>query len=211
MSPKLLAQELLPFRMSASLLVPNSVTARLGPDAVQDALQRGWLQPDMDSGFLCLAPEAGKLAEMEQAASGPETTPSHKTEALDFRGPALRHALREASYGVGMGASTSGSMGSGQPERPAPMPPRTNTTFGDRQHHPGDFVVGEDVMIADQGKTYQAKIRTRRPDGTYELSFGPNIPLRSDRTFRREEMRAMDPGSAGAPSPTAAPTSAPAR
>lgn len=183
-------------------MVPGALAAEIGYPAVQDALQRGWIQPDMESGFLTLSPQAGTLQEMQRIAEEKCECcckepcvcdePGEKCESFDPRALVVNHSRRlTETYGLGMGASTSGSPGSGQPERPISPEPRMSPTAPNRA---GDeYLVGEDVMIADEGKSYQAKVASKNQDGTYKLTFGPNKPLRQDRMFRREEMQRVDP------------------
>lgn len=201
MSPKTLAHKLLQFRASTSLMVPGALAAEIGYPAVQDALQRGWIQPDHESGFLTLSPEAGKLQEMQRLTDcvcdkcGKDEcvcdVPEKKQESYDRRSLVVGHSRRMTeAYGVGLGVSTSGAPGSGQPARPATPEPQ----MAPSANRPGDeYMVGEDVVIADEGKSYQAKVASKNSDGTYKLTFGPNRPMRQDRAFRREEMQRVDP------------------
>lgn len=67
--------------------------------------------------------------------------------------------------------------------------------------------VGDEVVVADQGKTYQASVSGRNVDGSFRLSFsGADKPARD--SYRKEEMRvtrtvakASQPPVAQAPSP----------
>jgi hypothetical protein len=48
--------------------------------------------------------------------------------------------------------------------------------------------VGDEVVVADQGKTYQASVAGRNADGSFKLSFsGTAKPARD--SFRKEEMK----------------------
>lgn len=201
MSPKQLATKLLGFRSSSSLLVPGQLCADLGEEAMREALSRGWIEPNHDTGFLQLSAMAGRLQEMVQLSEkacekcgkgdcecGPKQEESQQSGVR--RGYAMHHAHRhESTYGLGSNASTSGAPGSGQPARAAVPPPRPPMAPNTQQ----DYMVGEDVMIADEGKSYQAKIASKNPDGTYRLSFGPNRPVTQDRAYRREEMQKIRP------------------
>ena len=60
-------------------------------------------------------------------------------------------------------------------------------------------MVGEDVVVADEGKTFQAKIQKTNPDGTYVLSFGANKPVNQTRFFKREEMQKLTPAGSTKP------------
>jgi hypothetical protein len=109
-----------------------------------------------------------------------------KGEGLDPRAMLTQHTTRHVfEYTVPPG------YGSGQGEKPqGPMiQPDPQTTAG----HNIDYMVGEDVVIADEGKSYQAKVKAKRQDGTLELSFGPNKPVK-DRFYRKEEIQRIKPG-----------------
>ena len=200
MSPKQIAVNLLRFRASTSLMVPGALAAEIGYPAMQDALQRNWIQPDLETGFLTLNPNAGVIQEMERLAESADESEEQpkKDENLDARRAAcIGHSRRLGeTYGLGLGATTSGAMGSAQPERPAAPQPQMSPTA----RRPGDdYMVGEDVVVADEGKAYQAKIKSRRQDGTYELTFGPNFPSTKNRAFRREEMQKVAPAGSTKP------------
>ena len=81
---------------------------------------------------------------------------------------------------------------SGQPERPAAtIQPNPQPNVDANRNE--DAMVGEDVIVASEGKSYQAKIKSRNTDGTYELSFGVNRPP-ENRRYRKEEIQRVQPG-----------------
>lgn len=172
-------------------MVPGAITAEIGSEAVQDALSRGWVRPDTDTGFLCLTDQQSQLIEMRELAGQPEPE-AKKQETVESasRSFVMNHSVRNVTeaFGVGLASGTSGigAPGSGQTRGVAPV----QTPTSPQANKPGqDYIVGEDVMIADEGKSYQAKIQSKNPDGTYRLTFGPNRPTKQDRMFRREEMQ----------------------
>lgn len=57
-----------------------------------------------------------------------------------------------------------------------------------------DVDVGGEVLVADAGQTYQAKVASRNSDGTYTLSFGDKKPANVGRRYRREELNHVKPG-----------------
>jgi len=192
MSPNALASTLLKYATTTSLMVPGALVAEIGSDALQDALSRGWLRPNEDTGFLVLTDQQTQINEMRELAATPEGTPPPAAQEAASRPFAMRHSSRlRETLGLGGDASGSGGApGSGQPQgQPVgePQHPQTPTSQFNR---PGqEYMVGEDVVVADEGKSYQAKVQSKNPDGTYRLSFGPNRPLKQDRMFRREEMQ----------------------
>lgn len=195
MSPKTLASTLLRFSTSSSLMVPGALVAEIGSDALQDALSRGWLRPNEDTGFLMLTDQQTQLNEMRTLAESPEAeAPAPQVES-NSRQFVMNHSARlKEAFGVGL--STGSSMpapGSGQ-SRGAPVSgaPTTPTT-PPIPFNKGDYTVGEDVVVAEEGKSYQAKVQAKNADGTYRLTFGPNRPSNQARMFRREEMQRIQP------------------
>jgi hypothetical protein len=168
--------------------VPGPLIAEIGSEALQDALTLGWLRPDMETGFLCLTDQQTQLQAMRELADAKEAAPEPKQESSS-RAFAMNHSTRfHEAFGVGLTSGSSMSApGSGQSREVEPMSPQTPTSMPNKPN--SDYMVGEDVVVADEGKSYQAKVQQKNPDGTYRLSFGPNRPTQQDRMFRREEMQ----------------------
>ncbi len=177
-------------------MVPGQLCAELGEEAMRDALDRGWIEPNHDTGYLQLSEQAGRLQEMTHLAEcvcekcHKEPCECDKKEEAQqessARGFIVQHAHRhESTYGLGANAPTSGAIGSGQPSRTPEQPQRQPMSANPQQ----DYMVGEDVVIADEGKSYQAKIAAKNQDGTYKLTFGPNRPVTQERAYRREELQ----------------------
>jgi len=166
MTPENLAHELLRCTSNTALLVPGHIISRIGSDALQDALNRGWVTPNLDTGMLMLTDQQSKLQDMRKLSE---------------------------SFGTGLSANVNSSSapGSGQPPRPSvaksPMDrPNLRAT--------SDYAPNEDVVVrvAEEGnKAYQAKVHNQMGDGTYRLTFGPNKPANSARSFRREEIQRL--------------------
>jgi hypothetical protein len=211
MSPRQLAAKLLEYSGTTSLMIPGPLTAALGSEAVKDALNRGWIRPDTETGFLVLTDQQTQINEMRELASEPllmkllqpcpkcgkkgdecKCNETPKQEARDY---AIRHSQRfHETLGLGGDASGSGGApGSGQPQG-QPVAPPQQTPTSPTPNRPGqNYMVGEDVMVADEGKSYSAKVQKVNPDGTYVLSFGQNRPTQQNRMFRREEMQRIQP------------------
>jgi len=194
MSPNKLAAQLLAYSSTTSLLLPGALTSAIGSEGVQEALNRNWVRPDTDTGFLVLTDQQSVINDMRELASKAEETPPPPPPqpSNESRQYAMRHAHRfQEDFGIGPVSGISGAPQTGTPARPTqpnvlPTSPAPNK--------PGqDYMVGEDVMVADEGKSYQAKVQAANPDGTYKLSFGPNRPTQQDRMFRREELQKIQP------------------
>lgn len=225
MSPRQLAAKLLEYSGTTSLMIPGPLTATLGSEAVKDALDRGWIRPDTETGFLVLTDQQTQINEMRELASEAEDEKGSKkhpfggepllmkllqpcpkcgkkggeckcneTPKQEARDYVLQHSMRFHET-LGLGGDTSGSggaPGSGQPQQPAAPPPQQTPTSPGPTGADKNFV-GQDVLIAQEGKSYQAKVMKLNPDGTCELSFGPNRPPDYTRMFRREEMQVIQP------------------
>jgi hypothetical protein len=54
----------------------------------------------------------------------------------------------------------------------------------------GDADVGDEVVVADAGKTYKAAVASKNPDGTYKLSFGSGPDGKPPRdAFKKSEVK----------------------
>lgn len=203
MTPKQLATKILQYRNSSSLIVPGILHAELGPDAMKEALARRWVEADLDTGYLRLSSQYTTLDQMRQLVEakcdnckcepceccencGKHPCVCKKEESKGTRSFMDAHIIRSQQEAfVGTPA-----YGSGQPAQP-PAPRVAPQVDANRSQEP---MVGEDVIIADEGRSYPAKIASKNPDGTFKLSFGPNKPLRQDRMFRKEEIQRVKPG-----------------
>ena len=205
MTDKQLASKILQYRGASSLIIPGTLFADIGPDAMKEALDRRWVEADLDTGYLKLSSNQGKIEEMQTLAEGKcdtcqcepceccEKCGKHpctceKCESLGARALATAHTARRLNE-----YTTPPGYASGQGERGAgtSIQPQINTAAAtSRAPEP---LIGEDVIIADEGKSYQAKVAAQNNDGTFKLSFGPNRPVK-DRFYRKEEFQRVQPG-----------------
>jgi hypothetical protein len=70
-----------------------------------------------------------------------------------------------------------------------------------------DVDIGDSVMVADSGKTYQAKVSQRNPDGTIKLTFGDDVreKPRVD-TFTKDRIKLLQKASTSEPAKTSIPS-----
>lgn len=197
MSPNKLAAQLLAYSSTTSLLLPGALTSAIGGEGVQEALNRNWIRPDTDTGFLVLTDQQSLINDMRELATKAEEAPPPPPPqpSSESRQYAMRHAHRlHEDFGIGPVGGDSGAFGTGQPAKPASSANPNVLPTTPAPNKPGsDYMVGEDVMVADEGKSYQAKVQAANPDGTYKLSFGPNRPTQQNRMFRREELQKIQP------------------
>jgi len=179
--------------ISERRLRPNPVVttgeliSAIGPDGVQEALRKNWLVPDMDTGFLMVNLNQGKLSEVTEACKCPKCGEcACECEPCDDEkcGQAMPKGMREAW--AGMGLSSPASPGSSMTG--APIEPRTPTPVSPTTQPPKAPQIGDDTMVTDDGKTYTGKVASVGQDGRYRLSFGNNKP-HMDREYNPNEIR----------------------
>lgn len=215
-STKLIAAKLLERRHRMThIVLPGDLQAQIGEDGMQIALRNTWITPDYDSGSLMVNSNLGIVQEMERIAEGDcdicgkdckckdkdtdEKTDSKKPwESMPATAPSQAHGLAVSHSQRNLYDM---AFGSGQPAVPAAPQVQPNI---DSNRRSTDHMVGEDVVVAEEGKSYQAKVKAKHPDGTYELSFGQNRPA-SVRNYRKEEIQGVQPAPGGAPAPTLQP------
>lgn len=177
-----LAEFLLERRRRASpIVLTGEVINAVESEGLQEALQRRWLVADPDTGNLQITTNFAHIGEMESvAATPPSEEQVVESEATDL---AMRHAQRRideiAAPATGKPAPT---MGNPAPAPAPSAPPPADPT------KPSGFGVGDDVMIAQEGKTYTGKVASVTPQGRYRLSFGPDRPG-MDRDYEANEVR----------------------
>lgn len=207
MTAKQLATKVLQYRGSSSLIVPGTLYADIGPEAMQDALNRRWVEADTETGYLRLSMAQGTIEEMQRLAEnkcekcscdpceccekcGKHPCECPKGESLDPRTLLTAHTQRTVfEYTVPP------AYGSGQPEKGQGPVVQMDPSLQNDPNRNAPFAGGEEVLWTDENKnTYQAKVKTVNRDGTYELSFGPNKPSQQ-RFVRKEELtRFKKPG-----------------
>ena len=177
-------------RFRANTMVTTGELVNLiGSEGIQEALQNRWIVPDMDTGFLSLNTNGGKMQELENACVCPscqglsceckpvfesisESMPSHMRES--FAGPGLTSPSKTSSASPMSGPSPSFP-------RPQPASPTTPVENSTPQ-------IGDSVVIADQGKDYTGRVASVGQDGRYKLSFGATKPG-MDRDYNPNELR----------------------
>jgi hypothetical protein len=176
------------------VITTGEILSSIGSAGMQEAMERHWLVPDYDTGFMMVNMNAGKIAEVEEACKCPECKkPDCACESLgkDTLTPAVArempHSMRESWGGFGIGARQS-SPAPAAPTAPPIMPrpaPASPTAAPAGAKAPQ---IGDDVLVAEQGKTFSGKVSTVGQDGRYRLSFGTDKPS-MDREYGPNELR----------------------
>lgn len=160
----------------------------IGNDGIQEALQNRWIVPDMDTGLLTLNLGGGKLQELAQACVCACGKTDCSCEAISDSKQTSTMPMREAFAGYGLPHPNAGG---GTP--PPPMLPRpqaaaspTPTTPAGPQAKPPQ--IGDQVMVADENKTFTGTVGVVGQDGRYRIKFGNDKPP-MDREYNANELR----------------------
>lgn len=190
-------------RMNPTVM-QGEMTTVLGEDGLQEALNRRWLVPNYDSGYLQVANHGSVVEDMEAIAAMPDPTPEPDNLG-ESRNICQQHAIRgradimEASVLSEIAAPATGrpspgfvqAAASSTPTAPAaPAAPAAGPAAAGGAA-PAGSAVGEDVSVVQDGRTYQGKIASVN-NGRYRLSFGgPERP--ADRDYAQNEIARVAP------------------
>ena len=175
------------------VIMPGEISAEIGPDGVAEALQRRWVVPDTDDGYLCanndlhVVAEMRKVAEMKPEEFQAQAIPcaeSHSFLALHAK---RQHNLTEIAAPM-TGQPSPGLAAAGQPAQPtAPVPAAPPKPVG----APGmDMPIGTAVTVARQGIKANGVIEKLMPDGKFQIGFPPETAQRpqGDNIYSKEEL-----------------------
>jgi hypothetical protein len=195
-------------RMNPTVM-QGEMNAVLGEDGLQEALNRRWLVPNYEDGYLHISPQGSVVEEMQAIAAMPDPTPAADTLG-ESRTICTQHAFRnapslmEASVLSEIAAPATGKGSPGFVQAPSMSTPTApaaaipaaapNPAAGAppaAAPAPGTNAVGEDVSVVQDGKTYQGKVASVQ-NGRYRLSFGgPERP--QDREYSAQELNRVQP------------------
>lgn len=192
-------------RMNPTVMQGEMSTV-LGEDGLREALNRRWLVPNYESGYLQVANHGSVVEDMEAIAALPDPAPEPDNLG-ESRSVCTQHAFRNAAplseasvlseiAAPGTGRPSPGFVQAAAPATPtAPVTPAAPAgapaaapTGGGAQP---SGAVGEDVSVVQDGRTYQGKIASVN-NGRYRLSFGgPERP--ADREYGQNEINRVAP------------------
>jgi len=173
-----IAQSILDRRNRMNPVIMNGeMIATLGAEGMQEALTRRWLIPDTDTGHLQVS---GDLAVVEELRAAAGTPAPKQTESVadDLRhGIALGHAHRNIDelLAPGTGHDNSAPFRPQTPSSPvaSPTAPAAPATRPGAAPAAG---IGDEVLVAENGKTYAGTIGAVGNDGKFKLTFGNEKP-----------------------------------
>jgi hypothetical protein len=190
-------------RMNPTVM-QGEMTTVLGEDGLKEALDRRWLVPNYESGYLQVANHGSVVEEMQAIAAMPDPTPEPDTLG-ESRTVCQQHAIRnradimEASVLSEIAAPATGrpspgfvqAAASSTPTTPQAAAPAAAAGAAAAGGAVPASAVGEDVSVVQDGKTYQGKIASVN-NGRYRLSFGgPERP--ADRDYAQNEISRVTP------------------
>lgn len=205
----------------ASVIQSGALAEEIGTEGVAEALRRGWIAPNFDSGGLQATNNLGVVQEMEKEASE-KCSKCDKVECEckedDDDGAKKKKEWQKPwekneSHSIASSHSTRrlhemAAYGSGQPDRPAaspvpppnaapPAPAPTSPVPAATSQQQAPVNIGDSVLVAEGGETYVATVSAKNQDGSYKLSFGSKRPSR-ERAYKENEMRKTQDGTQAA-------------
>lgn len=172
-------------RMNPTVM-QGEMTTVLGEDGLQEALNRRWLVPNYESGYLQVANHGSVVEDMQAIAAMPDPTPE-PDKLGESRTICTQHAFRtarpleEASVISEIAAPGTGRPAPGFVQSPAASTP-TAPAQAPQPGAPGaaPLNIGDDASVVENGKTYQGKVQASE-NGRFKISFGgPERPSRLD-------------------------------
>jgi hypothetical protein len=149
----------------STVVLAGEMQETLGADGYALALERRWIEPNYESGELSIATLDRTLSEMRTLASQVKVEPVAETA------PTNLYRLFANNLPKVVVQQRDGSL----------VEADANVTQ-----------IGDEVIVAEDGKSYKAVVKGRNPDGTFTLSFGTDKPRNSDaekRPYKQDELR----------------------
>lgn len=174
------------------VLTTGELLSMIGSDGVQEALNRRWLVPDNETGFLTLNMHGGKLVELENACRCVCGKTDCACDIPDER-PSTVMPMREAFAGFGVSRPGTPTGGASQPTPMSRVPdpvPTQQTPAAPRQ-----FRVGDPATVEQDNVAYQGEISGFEPDGRVRLRWKGQRPP-SDRAYGPGEFIVKDKANA---------------
>ena len=168
------------------VIMSGEMIAALGAEGMQEALQRRWLLPDTDTGYLQVSNDLASVEELRTAAETPAPKQVESVVVDQTHNIALSHAHRNINelLAPGTGHDNSAPFRPQQPATsPAARPPVTPVAAPGQPAAPmgsptatAGAGIGDEVLVAENGKTYVGTIGAVGNDGKFKLTFGMDKP-----------------------------------
>ena len=190
-----IAQTLLQRRNSMSpVVMPGEMLATIGSDAMQEALQRRWLVPSTETGFLQVSADMNKVTEMRDIAEKcptcgmKECKCEHKEAQTESHNLSVGHASRHPNFLHELLSPATGHDPEAVPPPQAAATPTAPPPPGAALKKP---TIGDSVVVGEDGKVYTGTVGSVQ-GGRYKVSFGPEKP-RTMRDYAENEVKLVKP------------------
>lgn len=192
-------------------ITTGEMIGSIGSVGMQEAIQRNWLVPDFDTGYLMVNTNAGKLAEVVEACKCKdcgkedcdckckdcgkshgdcECNESVKTRQMP---KSMREAWEAPGVGNGIGSASNSTIQGQKPIIPNPPPaPATPTAPATQKPQVGSQVAAVETQNGKE-KLYQGTVSGIGPDGMYRLDFGNGERPPMDREYGADQLRLVQP------------------
>lgn len=181
------------------VIMSGEMIAEIGSDGMLEAQQRRWLVPNIDTGHLQVSTDLRVVEEM-RALAEKEGDEKHeegckcdkcKKDMHESHDLTLRHAHRNIDE---LMAPMTGHDNSAPFKPVAPAAPTASTMPNGGAGGPG---VGDEVIVAENGKDFTGTIGAVGQDGKYTMTFGANKPAQN-RAYGSNEFKVTKKATPGA-------------
>lgn len=196
MSTQKIAQFMIERRgRSMPVVTTGDVLSNIGSEGLQEALTRRWLVPSQDTGLLQINTDLVRVSEMQEAAGTPDAEAKiAESSSASF---VLEHASRTPIFeisapGTGRpGPTLARATPTAPPPPAAPAAPAAPSPAAGPSSNgqAGNYGIGSDVTVAEDGRSYTGKIAARTPEGRYRVSFGAGSKPPVSRDYNPNEMQ----------------------
>jgi hypothetical protein len=184
------------------VMTTGEILSTIGSEGMREAIERNWLVPDLETGFMMVNFNAGKLAEVEEACKcskcGKTDCDCETDSAEKPRSKEMPKAMREAWGAPSVGSSTNRPpappfMPTSSPFAPQPPPaPPTPTAQPNKKPQVGSQVAAVE-QEGGKEKLYQGTVSGIGQDGRYHLDFGNGERPPMDRQYGPDQLRFVEP------------------
>lgn len=185
---------------SMPIVTSGDVLSNIGSDGLQEALMRRWLVPSQDTGLLQINTDLARVQEMQEAAGKPDAEVriaesssaaivldhAHRTPIFEISAPGTGRPGPTLARATPTTPPPAAPAPAAPPQAPASPTPAAGPSASGQA---GNFGIGSDVTIAEEGRSYVGKIAARTPEGRYRLSFGAGSKPPVSRDYNPNEMQ----------------------
>jgi len=181
------------------VMTTGEILASIGSAGMREAIERNWLVPDFDTGFMMVNFNGGKLAEVAEACKCPEckktdcNCESLWSGATSARQSTMPRTMREAWGAPGVGSGSNSDHPAAPPMMPhAPPAPINPATPPDKKPQIGSQVAAAEMQDGKE-KLYPGTVSGIGSDGRYRLDFGTGQRPPMDREYGPDQLRFVEP------------------